>query len=228
MDLGNFILSLRNSFTLPKILAGISSAIILALARYGYYGNLDIDFSNVFGNISWGIIAFIIRSVFISIFDNFDLKLPMGGYKDIKPKSIGIPKNTSLHMDNSGSTGNSGSADNSGPADNSGSSVTDIDYHQRELILAKEAKKALEKDPSSWTPDEKEAALAYIEIDEFNKDSIDDYIKSHTKSLKDAIKSSKPVYNENSSTSRKRGADYTPEEGYVNKYIRGEGSNDNK
>jgi len=131
-------------------------------------------------------------------------------------------------MDNSGSSENPGSTGNSGPADNSEyNEITDIDYYQREVISAKNAKKALEKDPSTWTQDEKIAAEAYKEIDEFNNDSLNEHIAFNTKNLRDAIKSSKTgVSNDGISTSKKRGADYTPQEGYVNKYIKEERSND--
>ncbi len=131
------------------------------------------------------------------------------------------PKNV-VHMDS-----NTGSAEgNSGPADvNSGSganNITDIEYHQRELALARLAVSSLNKTHDSLTPDERMAIEAYKEIEQYDAKSLHEAIGHHEKSLKQAIKDSGKVYNSKESTSIKRGADYNPQESLVNKYTKGD------
>ena len=218
----NFFSLIRRSFTWPKLLGGISSVAIVALARYGYYGSINIDYTAFLSNTIWGSLAFILRSVFITLFeDNMSLfKLPVDGYEtNLKVKK---PKN-SYNMDNSTSGGDRDSGSTTPtPINPSGSNRlanSEVDYYQRELIVAKNAKKALSKNPASWTPDERYAVECFEIIDDFNNKALDEHISHNNTKLKEAIKNtqSSPQIN----TSNKRNANYEAEGSSASKHTKG-------
>jgi hypothetical protein len=105
--------------------------------------------------------------------------------------------------------GESSTEDNS----NKSSIKDDIDYYQRELIQAKNARKAFDKDPSNWTSDDHFAANIYKDIDDFDIKSLDSHIKDNQNKLKEALNSIKKETN--TSSSIKRNPDYTPQESLV-------------
>jgi len=117
-------------------------------------------------------------------------------------------------MDNVNSESNIGREDNTEGNSNKSSIQQDIDYYQRELLQARIARKALDKNPSNWTSDDHFAADIYKEIDDFNKEALDSHIKDNNNKLKEAFNSLKTVANP--SSSMKRGPDYTPQENLVN------------
>jgi hypothetical protein len=90
----NLFKFLYDIFTLPKILAGLSTAIVVALARYGYYGYLHVDFSEIFPNISWGFFTFIFRAIFLEIYN--DLLLPIDYPSDLKNIPYKQPNNNGI------------------------------------------------------------------------------------------------------------------------------------
>jgi len=94
---GNFNLFslIRRSFTWPKLLGGLSTVAIIALARYGYYGNIKIDYTAFLSNTIWGCLLFILKSVFITFFEDLFLsfKLPMFIFDDdLKDHKLNLSK----------------------------------------------------------------------------------------------------------------------------------------
>jgi len=226
----NFLVNIRKNFTLPKILAGLISVVILALARYLCYGKLHIDVSDILGNINWGVIAYAIRCVFISFFEELYLlfKLPVidestGLLTSKKIKSYKLDSNMYMESNTNPDT-NRGREHITEDSSNKASIKDDIDYYQRELIQARNAKKAFNKNPSFWTSDDHFAANIYKEIDDFNEEALNSHIKDNQDKLKEALNSIKKETN--TSSSIKRNPDYTPEESLVkNKSFRTDESN---
>ncbi len=119
-----------------------------------------------------------------------------------------------MHMEsNTNSDANTGGEDSTEDNSNKSSIKDDIDYYQRELIQARNARKAFDKDPSNWTSDDHFAANIFKDIDDFNIKSLDSHIKDNQNKLKEALNSIKKETN--ASSSIKKNPYYTPQESLV-------------
>lgn len=220
---------LFRKFSLFGLLAGISTAIILALARYYWYGNLNVDFSDIFGNIGWGSIAYIIRLQLLAIIEDI--------YSLLEVPTIDIPVSKNANSDfkfkrtlnmNSQPNSGQGSTYDQGSTSGQGSAEDelnkDIDYNQRLIILAKKALEALKTHPQNWSPDHTQAAEIYSNINKFNEKFISDYLKMYNERLKEQLSLKNTNSTQSAGIKRDREQDYT--DNISHKYIKGDNSND--
>ena len=183
---GNFNLKslIKKTFTLPKVFAGISSVIILALLRYACYGSLNIDLSDIWSNVNWGMLAYIIRSLFNTIFEDFYyLKLPESDYTyPLNNKKLKLPNlNDNANYMNYGDNGDNDNDDNENHmdyGDDNGNNDNDSDNDNNNSNSS--ADDGYVSDDASLRDyyDRGDAAMAEAPVNEIPEDNIRDYIES--------------------------------------------------
>lgn len=206
---------LKSSFTLPKLSASLISIFIVTSIKYGYSGSLHIDWNDWALNGTLSFLTFFIRSISITLFENFNPEyLPLNEpiLERKKPK-IGLVKSIhNLQMDSNLNSGNTSSE----PQTNSGNASSNTEEQLRtadsqdRILETKIALRAISKEEKDWTEEEWYCAELHRQIGEFDAEKLQNNLDEHYKKLKENLKEDSKNYKpESASLKRDRQDGYT-------------------
>jgi len=225
---------IMSKFTLYKFFLALLTIVTVTLIKcYLITLNYADLLSSLYGSL---ITIWLFFKLFFNFVDLNYFKLYLGNSTDgLKVKKSVLNKHRGVLMCNiSDSVNAEGSSAPGNPVpassgsdnfqDNSATeNVSEVDYYQRELIMAKDALKALNKDKTNLTETERFAKEAFEDIDEFNKKDLEAHIASNTNNLKKAITNSAKANansHDDSLTSMKRAGGNRTEDDFSNKYTK--------
>ena len=187
---------IKRSFTWPKLIGGFFSVAIIGLLRYGYYGEIHIDFTAYLSNTFWGSSYFILKSLFNTLLEDLFswYKLPMyildnnldnNSIKITKPKrylAMNMDKGKGIDTSNN-NEGSSRSSDNSRNRRSTTPIETDNNYWEAQCKIFRDGLSSLNKPNKYLSEDELYAKKELLRLNLYSEQQMVDALNENQRNL---------------------------------------------